>query len=138
MGTVVTIRLLDDQEKTTFTCPFGIFSYKRMPFGLCNAPATFQTCMLSIFSDMVEEYLEVCMDDFSIFRNSFDHCLGNLKKVLQRYEDKNVVLNWDKCHFMVTKGIVLDHVISAYGIQVEKAKVNIISSIPVPKTIKDI
>ena len=87
---------------------------------------------------MVEDYLDVFMDNFSVFGNSFDHCLGNLKKVLQRCEDKNLVLNWEKCHFMVTKGIVLGHIISADGIQVDKAKIDIISSLPVPKTIKDI
>ena len=57
---------LEDQEKTTFTCPFSTFAYQRMPFGLCNAPATFQRCMLSIFSDMVERFLEIFMDDFSV------------------------------------------------------------------------
>ena len=62
------------QEKTTFTCPFGTFAYRRMPFGLCNAPATFQQRMLNIFSDMVERFLEVFMDDFSVFGDSFDQC----------------------------------------------------------------
>ena len=57
----------EDQEKTTFTCPFGVFAYKRMPFGLCNAPATFQRCMLTIFSDLVEKCIEVFMDDLSVF-----------------------------------------------------------------------
>ena len=61
-----------DQEKTTFTCPFGTFAYKRMPFGLWNAPATFQRCMMAIFSDMVENFLEVFMDDFSVFGPSFE------------------------------------------------------------------
>ncbi|KAK8697964.1 hypothetical protein V6N13_114096 [Hibiscus sabdariffa] len=56
----------EDQEKTTFTCPYGTYAFQRMPFGLCNAPATFQRCMLAIFSDMVEEFLEVFMDDFSV------------------------------------------------------------------------
>ena len=102
----------EDQEKTTFTCPFGTFAYRRMPFGLCNAPATFQRCMLSIFSDMVERILEVFMDDFSVFGDSFDDCLSNLKKVLTRCEEKNLVLNWEKCHFMVTHGIVLGHIVS--------------------------
>ena len=69
-----------DQEKTTFTCPFGNFTYQRMPFGLCNALTTFQRCMLSIFSDMVECFLEVFMDDFSIFGDSFDNYLNNLEK----------------------------------------------------------
>ena len=69
-----------DQEKTTFICPFGTFTYRCMPFGLCNAPATFQQCMLSIFGDMVEDFMEVFMDDFSVSGSSFDDCLANLKK----------------------------------------------------------
>jgi len=82
-----------DQEKTTFTCPYGIFTYRRMPFGLCNAPATFQRCMMAIFHDMVEQIIEVFMDDFSVFHPSFDACLHNLNLVLQRCEDTNLVLN---------------------------------------------
>lgn len=128
----------EDQEKTTFTCPFGTFAYRRMPFGLCNAPATFQRCMLSIFSDMVEHFLEVFMDDFSIFGNSFDDCLHNLKKVLNRYEEKNLILNWEKCHFMVSKGIVLGHIVSSQGIEVDKAKIELIANLPTPKPLKDI
>ena len=82
-----------DQEKTTFTCPYGTFTFQRMPFGLCNAPATFQHCMMAIFFDMVEDIMEVFMDDFLVFGTSFDHCLHNLARVLQRCEDKNLVLN---------------------------------------------
>ncbi|CAL9000669.1 unnamed protein product [Prunus brigantina] len=74
----------EDQEKTTFTCPFGTFAYRRMPFGLCNAPATFQRCMMAIFSDMVERFMEVFMDDFSVFGSSFDDCLHHLSLVLKR------------------------------------------------------
>lgn len=81
----------EDQEKTTFTCPFGTFSYRRMPFGLCNAPATFQRCMISIFSDMVERFLEVFMDDFSVFWSSFEECLHHLTLVLVRCKEKNLV-----------------------------------------------
>ncbi|GJT10441.1 reverse transcriptase domain-containing protein [Tanacetum coccineum] len=73
-----------DQEKTTFTCPYGTFSYRRMPFGLCNAPGTFQRCMMAIFHDMIEETMEVFMDDFSIFRDSFSSCLSHLNKMLKR------------------------------------------------------
>jgi hypothetical protein len=62
----------EDQEKTTFTCPFGTFAYRRMPFGLCNAPTTFQRCMISIFFDMVECFLEIFMDDFSVFGSTFE------------------------------------------------------------------
>ena len=74
---------LEDQEKTTFTCPFGTFAYRRMPFGLCYAPATFQRCMISIFSDYVENTIKVFMDDFSVYGDSFDRCLENLALVLK-------------------------------------------------------
>ncbi|GJR10435.1 reverse transcriptase domain-containing protein [Tanacetum coccineum] len=73
-----------DQEKTTFTCPYGTFAYRCMPFGLCNAPGTFQRCMMAIFHDMIEKTMEVFMDDFSVFRNSFSMCLSNLEKMLKR------------------------------------------------------
>ncbi|KAL4302470.1 hypothetical protein GQ457_10G014000 [Hibiscus cannabinus] len=107
----------EDQEKTTFTCPYGTYAFRRMSFGLCNAPATFQRCMLAIFSDMVEDYLEVFMDDFSVSGDTFDMCLGNLAKVLKRCEESDLVLNWKKCHFMVTEGTVLGH-----KIQVKESK----------------
>ncbi|CAA7047141.1 unnamed protein product [Microthlaspi erraticum] len=83
---------LNDQEKSTFKCPYGTFAYRRMPFGLCNAPTTFQRCMTSIFSDLIEEMVEVFMDDFSVYRTSFSSCLPNLCRVLQRCEEKNLVL----------------------------------------------
>ncbi|GJU77684.1 reverse transcriptase domain-containing protein [Tanacetum coccineum] len=92
-----------DQEKTTFTCPYGTFAYRRMPFGLCNAPGTFQRY-----------------------------------KMLQRCEDTNLVLNWEKCHFMVKEGIVLGHKISKSGIEVDKAKVDVIAKLPHPTTVKGI
>ena len=72
----------DDQEKTTFTCPFGTYALRRMPFGLCNAPSTFQRCIISIFSYLVEQCMEIFMDDFYVFGTSFDDCLSNLGKVL--------------------------------------------------------
>nr|GEW40413.1 reverse transcriptase domain-containing protein [Tanacetum cinerariifolium] len=93
-----------DQEKTTFTCPYGTFTYRRMPFGLCNAPGTFQWCMLAIFHDMVEKTMEVFMDDFSVFGNSFENCLSRLDKML---------------------------------IEVDRAKVDVISKLPHPTNVKD-
>ena len=75
---------LEDYEKTTFTCPYGTFAFRRMPFGLCNAPATFQRCMMSMFSDLVEEAMEIFMDDFSVYGSSFEHCLKILETILQR------------------------------------------------------
>ncbi|GJT30064.1 reverse transcriptase domain-containing protein [Tanacetum coccineum] len=120
----------NDQEKTTFTCPFGTYAYRRMPFGLCNASATFQRCMLAIFHDMIQESVKVFMDDFSVFRNSFDTCLNNLDKMLQRCKDAHLVLNWEKCHFMVKEGIVLGHKVSSTGLEVDKAKIDVISKLP--------
>ncbi|GJW25401.1 reverse transcriptase domain-containing protein [Tanacetum coccineum] len=120
-----------DQEKTTFTCPYGTFAYRRMPFGLCNAPGTFQR-------DMIEKTMEVFMDDFSVFGNSFSTCLSNLEKMLKRCEDTNLALNWEKSHFMVKEGIVLGHKISKKGIEVDKAKIDVIAKLPHPTTVKGI
>jgi hypothetical protein len=128
----------EDQEKTTFTCPFGTFAYRRMPFGLCNAPATFQRCMISIFSDYIESIIEVFMDDFSVYGNTFDSCLKNLTLVLKRCMDVNLVLNWEKCHFMVDQGIVLGHVISSKGIEVDKSKIDLIRSLLPPTSVREI
>nr|GEW73809.1 reverse transcriptase domain-containing protein [Tanacetum cinerariifolium] len=89
------------QEKTTFTYPYGTFAYKCMPFGLCNAPGTFQRCMMEIFHDMIEQTMEVFMDDFLVFGNSFSTCLTNLERMLKRCEDTKLALNWKKSHFMV-------------------------------------
>nr|GFA72170.1 reverse transcriptase domain-containing protein [Tanacetum cinerariifolium] len=120
-----------DQEKTTFTCPYGTFAYKHMPFGLSNAPGTFQRCMMPIFHDMIEKTIKVFMDDFLVFINSFSTCLTNLEKMLKRCDDTKLALNWEKSHFMVKEGIVLGHKISKKGIEVDKAKIEAF------KTLKD-
>ncbi|GJU96526.1 reverse transcriptase domain-containing protein, partial [Tanacetum coccineum] len=127
-----------DQEKTTFTCPYGTFAYRCMPFGLCNASGTFQRYMMAIFHDMKEKTIEVFMDDFSVFGDSFDSCLSNLEKMLKRCEDTNLVLNWEKCHFMCREGIVLGHKISKSGIEVDHAKVDVIAKLPHPTTVKGV
>nr|GFA77686.1 reverse transcriptase domain-containing protein [Tanacetum cinerariifolium] len=130
-----------DQEKTTFTCPYGTFAYKRMLFGLWNAPGTFQRCMMAIFHDMIEKMIEVFIDDFSMFGNSFSTCLTNLENMLKRYEDTKLALNWEKSNFMVKEGIVLGHKISNKGIEVDRAKIEVISKLPhlmtAFKTLKD-
>ncbi|GJU27813.1 reverse transcriptase domain-containing protein [Tanacetum coccineum] len=130
-----------DQEKTTFTCPYGTFAYRRMPFGLCNAPGTFQRCMMAIFHDMIEETMEVFMDErVSQSVGSFSLCLSflHLDKMLKRREDTNLVLNWEKSHFMVKEGIVLGHKISKSRIEVDKAKVDVIDKLPHPTSVKGI
>nr|GEW04885.1 reverse transcriptase domain-containing protein [Tanacetum cinerariifolium] len=129
---------LKDQEKTTFTCPYETFAYSRMPFGLCNAPGTFQRCMMAIFHDMIEKTMEVFMDDFLVSGNCFQTCLSHLEKMLKRCEDTNLCLNWENSHFMVKEGIVLGHKISNNGIEVDKAKVDVIAKLPHPTTVKGI
>ena len=94
--------------------------------------------MMVIFSYMVEKTIEVFIDDFSVLGNSFDNCLENLRSVLVRCEETNLVLNWEKCYFMVQEGIVLGHRISARGIEVDKAKIEAIEKLPPPSSIKGI
>ncbi|GJZ31008.1 reverse transcriptase domain-containing protein [Tanacetum coccineum] len=121
-----------DQEKTTFTCPYGTFAYRCMPFGLCNAHGTFQRCMMAIFHDMIEETMKVFMDDFSVFGDSFSSCLSHLDKMLKRCEDTILVLNSEKCHFMVKEDIVLGHKISKSGIEVDRAKLMLLQNYLLP------
>ena len=94
--------------------------------------------MMAIFSDMVENKIEVFMDDFSVLGSSFDNCLENLRAVLVRCEETNLVLNWEQCHFMVQEGIVLGHRISERGIEVDQAKIETIKKLPPPLSVKGI
>ncbi|XP_074297477.1 uncharacterized protein LOC141628205 [Silene latifolia] len=126
----------DDQEKTTFTCAYGVYAYRRMPFGLCNAPTTFQRFLMGILSEYKESIMEVFMDDFSVYGSGFFSCLSNLNKILQRYIEVNLVLNWEKCHFMVNEGVVLGYLVSDKRIQVDRAKVQVIEQLPPPVNVK--
>jgi hypothetical protein len=94
----------------------------------------FQRCMMAIFSNMVEQIIEVFMNDFFIFRTSFNDCLAKLAMVLEHCEKANLLLNWEKYHFMVKEGIVLGHRISAKGIKVDKVKIDEIDELPPPMT----
>nr|GEX27456.1 reverse transcriptase domain-containing protein [Tanacetum cinerariifolium] len=94
--------------------------------------------MISIFHDMIEKTKEVFMDDFSVFGDSFSSCLSNLDKMLNRCENTNLVLNWKKCHFMCKEAIILGHKISKSGIEVDRAKVNVIAKLPHPTTVKGV
>jgi hypothetical protein len=129
---------LDNQSKTTFICPYGTFAYRRMSFGLCNAPASFQRYMMVIFSDLIEIVMEVFMDDFSIYAKTFEDCLANLDKVLKRCQMADLVLNWEKCHFMVREGIIRGHKILEKGIDVDKVKIEVIEQLSPPTNVKGI
>nr|GFB35445.1 reverse transcriptase domain-containing protein [Tanacetum cinerariifolium] len=97
-----------------------------------------QRCMMSIFHDMIKKTMEVFMDDFSVFGDSFSSCLTNLDKMLNRCEETNLVLNWEKCHFMCREGIVLSHKILKSGIEVDRAKVDVIAKLPHLTTVKGV
>ncbi|KAF3641775.1 hypothetical protein FXO38_21483 [Capsicum annuum] len=126
----------EEQEKMAFTCPYGTFPFKRMFFGLCNTPATFQRCIISIFLEMVQDTLEVFMDDLFVVGNSYDLCLENLSMALKRCVEFNLVLKWEKYHFMVKKGIVLGD--TAKEIEVDRAKVEVIDKLPPPILVKEV
>ena len=102
-----------------FTFPFGTYAFQRMPFGLCNAPATFQRCMMAILSDFIGESMEVFMDDFSFFGPSFNACLEHLTQILNACVKKCLILSWEKSHFMVREGIVLGHLVSSKVLEVD-------------------
>ncbi|GJV71581.1 reverse transcriptase domain-containing protein [Tanacetum coccineum] len=114
-------------------------SHKRaIAWKLSDIKGTFQRCMMAIFHDMIEKTMEVFMDDFSVFGSSFSTCLTHLEKMLKRCEDTNLALNWEKSHFMVKEGIVLGHKISKSGIEVDRAKIDVIAKLPHPTTVKGV
>ncbi|GJR53506.1 hypothetical protein Tco_1404027 [Tanacetum coccineum] len=117
-------KLADDQEKTTFTCPYGTNAYNSMPFGLCNAPATFQRCMIAIFKTCLKPPWKFSWMISYIWR-FFDSCLLNLEQMLTRCKQAHLVLNWEKCYFMMMEGIVLGHKVSSAELEADKAKINI-------------
>ena len=128
----------DKQEKTTFTCPFGTYAFQRMPFGLCNTPAIFHRCMMAIFFDFIGESMEVFMGNFSVFGPSFDAYLEYLTQILDVCAKKRPVLSWEKSHFMVREGIVLGHLVSSKGLEVDKAKVEVIQDLALPTSIREL
>ena len=128
----------EDQDKTTFTCPWGTFAYRVLPFGLCNAPATFQRAVLSIFSELVHDAVEIYMDDFTPYGCDFQEALSNLGKVLDKCIEMNLSLSLEKCEFLMTEGTVLGHAISQQGLQVDPNKIAIIQRVPPPQKERDV
>ncbi|GKC61459.1 reverse transcriptase domain-containing protein [Tanacetum coccineum] len=136
-------KLNEATQKDHFPLPFMDQMLERLAGNeyycfLDGFSGTFQRCMMAIFHDMIEKTMEVFMDDFSVFGNSFSTCLSNLERMLKRCEDTNLALNWEKSHFMVKEGIVLGHKISKKGIEVDKAKIDVIAKLPHPTTVKGI
>jgi hypothetical protein len=94
--------------------------------------------MMVIFSDLIKKVMEAFVDDFSVYGKTFEDCLANLDKVMKRCHEADLVLNWEKCHFMVREGIALGHIISKKGIEVDKAKIEVIEQLPPPTNVKGI
>ena len=109
-----------------------------MPLALCNAPATFQRCMTAIFSNFLGDSLEIFMDNFSVFGDDFDSCLAHLTKILEVCVRKRLIMSWEKSHFMVQEGVVLGHLVSSKGLEVDKAKIEVIQNLPLPTTLRDL
>lgn len=126
-----------DQDKTTFTCPWDTYTYRVLHFGLCNALVTFHKYVLSIFYDL-SYCVEVYMDYFTYFGETFDEALKNLEKVLKRCKYTNLSLSNDKCHLMIIEGIVLGHHVSAQGLKVDIKKIEVIQQLPTPKIVKEV
>jgi hypothetical protein len=124
---------LEDQDKTTFTCPWGTYAHPFLPFGLCIAPTTFKRVALAIFADLTTSCINIYMDDFTVHTKTYKKALESLNKVFQRYKDHRLSLNHEKCSFMMTKGIVLGNHISKEGIKVDPKKVEIIENIEILK-----
>ena len=127
----------NDQLKTTFTTDWGTFAFNRMPFGLCNAPGTFQRLMTDIFRDFLKHFLEVFMDDFAVFSKWVDH-LTYLRKTFQRCRDTNLKLHPGKCFFGMMSGLLLGHIVSKRGLEVNLDKVKVILTLLPPKNVREI
>jgi hypothetical protein len=109
------------------TFPWGTYDYRVLPFGLCNSSTTFQGDFLAIFSYLTHDYVEVYMDEFTVYGDDFQQALGNLDKVLIRFRETNLSLGHKKSIIMLTKGIVLGHHIFGTRIRVKPTKIDIIS-----------
>eukprot|EP00253_Pinus_taeda_P004267 PITA_04267 len=124
---------LEDQDKTTFTCPLGTFAYRVLSFGLSKAAATFQRAVLSIFSELVHDVVEIYMDDFTPYGSHFQEDLSNLGKVIEKCIEMKLSLSPEKCEFLMTEGTMLGHAISQQGLQVDPNKIAIIQRVPPPQ-----
>ena len=127
-----------DRAKTAFCTPFGLFEFNRMPFGLCNAPGTFQRLMERIFGDQSFQTLLLYLDDVVIYASSFEQHLRRLELVLGRLRAHHLKLKLSKCHFFAREVRYLGHVISARGVATDPEKTQVVADWPRPRTAKDL
>ena len=128
----------EDQEKTAFSTHKGLFEFKVMPFGLCNAPATFQSTMEIVLRGLLGNQCLVYLDDIIIFGSSFHECLKNLEEVLKKLENANLKLKPKKCKLFHTEVEYLGRIVSSDGIQADPEKIRAIQEWPVPTTVREI
>ncbi|KAI4904285.1 hypothetical protein NFI96_007443, partial [Prochilodus magdalenae] len=127
-----------DREKTAVTTPFGLFEWCRMPFGLCNAPATFQRLMGVVLGDLTFDILLVYLDDIIIFSRDFKSHCERLELVFNRLRHHGLKLKPSKCFLLKPEVKFLGHIISAKGIQVDAEKVKVLDTWPTPRTVKEV
>ena len=125
-------------EKTAFITYGGLYEFRVMPFGLCNAPGTFQRCMEAILQGLISKIALVYIDDVIVFSSIFEEHLSDLAKVFQRFRAANVKLKPSKCKFAQSEVIYLGHVVNASGIKPDSSKTDMIEKFPVPKRVKDV
>jgi hypothetical protein len=126
-----------DQLKTTFTTEWGTFAFNQMPFGLCNAPGTFQRLMMDIFKDFLRHFLEVFIDDFAVFSLRMEHHQF-LRKTFQRCRETGLKLHPGKCFLGMESGVLLGHVVSKQGLEVDSDKVRAILALLAPTTVREV
>ena len=128
----------EDRHLTSFITPFGLYQWKRMPMGLCNAPGAFQRLMEIVLSGLTYETVLVYLDDIIVFGRTFHEHLNRLEKVFYRIREANLKISPSKCALFQTKLTFLGHVVSPNGIQTDPSKVEAVKNYPVPKTIKQL
>ena len=127
-----------DQQKTAFTSPMGLYEFTRMPFGLVNAPATFQRLMATVFGDMNFESLLIYLDDIIIFSSTIEEHVERLRKVFHRLREHGLKLKPSKCQLFKSSVKYLGHVVSEEGITTDPAKTAALKDWPIPKCKKDV
>ena len=128
----------EDRHKTAFTTPFGLFEWKRLPFGLCNAPAQFSRVMQQVMNDHLFKILVLYLDDLLIYATDFDTHLENLQKVFTRLREVGLKLNPEKCHFACKEVQFLGHILSKEGLATDPEKIRAVKDFPRPKTQTDV
>ena len=127
----------EDQLKTAFTTEWGVFAFRRMPFGLCNAPGMFQRLMMNIFHDYLRKFLEVFIDDFAVYGETKEHA-QHLRMTFQRCRETGLKLHPGKCFFGVQEGILLGHKVSKKGIEVDKEKIAVWLAVAFPTNLTEV